>query len=257
MRARGFPLDQCKTCHGSTYTGGLIVTKSCQESGCHADASGIGKSPESCNTCHGNFRAAASLTGPAYLLSAAPPKSVVGDTAQTIAGVGAHQKHLATGTTGRTVKCQECHTVPAAVRDAGHLGAAPAEIAFNDTLARLTTAIGPITPSYSSATVTCSNTYCHGNWGLRRATSSYQFAYADTMMEGAGTAPLWTAGAAQSQCYSCHGTAGAIVPKGHIPATPTTCANCHTGVIDALGNIIDKTRHINGKVNVFGTERAF
>jgi len=95
---------------------------------------------------------------------------------------------------------------------------------------------------------------------LRRATSSYQFAYADTMMEGAGTAPLWTAGAAQGQCYSCHGTGGAspaYVPKGHIPATLTTCANCHTGVIDALGNIIDKTRHTNGKVNVFGTERAF
>jgi len=29
---------------------------------------------------------------------------------------------------------------------------------------------------------------------------------------------------------------------------------CHSGVVDENGNIADKTKHVNGKVNVFGRE---
>ena len=31
-----------------------------------------------------------------------------------------------------------------------------------------------------------------------------------------------------------------------------TCVNCHAGVVDNQGNIIDQTKHINGVKNVFG-----
>lgn len=78
LRAHVDPLSECRFCHGATYTGGPIADVTCQRSGCHADAAGNPKSPESCNTCHGVFRASANLTGLAYLLSAAPPKTQIG-----------------------------------------------------------------------------------------------------------------------------------------------------------------------------------
>ena len=48
-------------------------------------------------------------------------------------------------------------------------------------------------------------------------------------------------------CGSCHG----LPPTGHIAATLTGCGICHGSVVDTEGNIIDKTKHINGQVNVF------
>jgi len=253
MRAMNYPLAQCQTCHGVTYTGGAILTVSCEGSGCHADASGNPKSPESCNTCHGNFPAPANLTGLAYLLSSAPPKSVVGDTATTIAGVGAHRAHLVSGTLGKTVKCQECHTVPAGVNDAGHLGALPAEVAFNDTLARLVTARGTITPAYNPANTRCSNTYCHGTWTIRKAAApaGNEAIYTDSVMAGATATPSWVAGTSDAQCYSCHGLAPVrSTPAGHLDFALTACWACHGDVIDPSGVILNRSKHINGWVDL-------
>jgi hypothetical protein len=65
---------------------------------------------------------------------------------------------------------------------------------------------------------------------------------------GGNASPVWTASAA---CGTCHG----LPPTGHTAATLTTCVNCHSGMIDATGTITDKTKHVNGKINVFGQER--
>ncbi|MFH0988453.1 MAG: CxxxxCH/CxxCH domain-containing protein [bacterium] len=246
--AASYPLNECKTCHGSTFQGGATVDVSCSKSGCHMDASGVAKSPEACNTCHGNFSAPAN-----DLLSAAPPKSVAGGTSITERGVGAHQAHLVTTVLGKTVKCAECHTIPASLSAAGHLDASPqAEVVFNDTLARVRSAgIIPV-PSYSGTSMTCNNSYCHGNWKIRKATSSYQYVFSDSVMVGANDSPVWTGGQAEAACGSCHG----IPPKGHVAASLIICQGCHTGVVDEFGKIIDKSKHINGKINVFGQERA-
>jgi predicted CxxxxCH...CXXCH cytochrome family protein len=262
LRSLNYPLSTCATCHGVSYAGGAIVTKGCQGAGCHVDKAGNPKSPESCNACHGQFDASASLTGVAYLLSAAPPKDVAGSADSTVRGIGAHQRHIATNVVGRTVKCQECHTVPAALNDGGHLGALPAEVVFNDTLARLTTNKGTITPAYAAAFGTCANTFCHGNWvsSKAKAGANYDYAYIDSTMEGANTTVSWTAGAAAGACNSCHGTASPVtyVPRGHIQfASVTSCKNCHTGVTDASGKILDRTKHMNGKINIAGIEKSF
>jgi hypothetical protein len=37
-----------------------------------------------------------------------------------------------------------------------------------------------------------------------------------------------------------------------MPATIEFCGTCHTGIVDAEGNIIDTDKHINGEINVFG-----
>jgi len=247
---QNYPLGQCKACHGATYAGGGNANLSCMKSGCHVDANNVSKSPEACNGCHGNFKAAAN-----DLPSAAPPKDILGNTATTARGVGAHQIHLVSGAVGKTVKCQECHTIPTQLSSPGHLGTLPAEVVFNDTLARLTTGGGTSVPkpSYDPSTLKCSNTFCHGNWKVRKATSTSQFVFADSVMVGANDSPAWTGGSAAATCGTCHG----IPPKGHLALAVSSCGTCHVGVVDNNGHIVDKTKHGNGKINVFGQEYAF
>lgn len=263
VRAMNYPLQQCQTCHGQNYTGGAILTVGCESSSCHADANGNLKSPESCNTCHGDFRAAANLQGIAYLLSAAPPKSVFRDTAATVLGVGAHQIHLRADSLGsaKGVKCQECHDVPSSIYEPGHLltfqrkyAGGLAAVIFKDTLARLVTGNGSNIPLPLYSSPTCAGTYCHGNWVLRKATASafaQQYVYTDTVMTGAHASPSWVAGSAEGQCSSCHGgSPGVYVPKGHILSELANCVDCHGDVTDASGNILNKAKHINGQIDL-------
>jgi predicted CxxxxCH...CXXCH cytochrome family protein len=249
LKSNNWDLTSCTTCHGSNYDGGTILDVSCMTSQCHVDLNSVKKSPEACNTCHGSFTAVA-----AAINSWAPPKSVDGETATTVRGVGAHQKHLATGTIGKSVKCQECHDVPSQTFASGHLETnLPAEVVFNDTLAKLITGNGTLVPNpnLNISNVKCDNVYCHGAWKLRKTSSTNQFAYSDSIMVGVNYSPLWTGGLSEAVCGSCHG----LPPAGHIAATLTTCGNCHTGIVDGSGVIIDKTRHINGKINIFGSEK--
>lgn len=250
LYSQSYPFNQCKSCHGVNYAGDGDAAMSCMKSGCHVDATNAPKSPEACNTCHGTFSAPAS-----NFVSAAPPASVQGDVATSARGVGAHQKHLVTGTISAATKCEECHVVPTQVSSPGHLGALPAEIVFNDVLARLSSAKGSFipNPSYNASTLRCSDTYCHGSWKLRKASSAQQFAYTDSVMVGASFAPAWTAGPSGATCGSCHG----LPPKGHVVVPIQACGTCHLGIVSNDGVITDKTKHLNGKINVFGQEYAF
>ena len=245
-----YPFASCQTCHGASYAGGTIANVTCMRSGCHADATNAPRSPESCNTCHGDFKAPAS-----NFAASAPPKTINGETATTVRGVGAHQKHLATNTVGATVNCQECHIVPTKVSSPGHLGSLPAEVVFNGPLGPLPSGGGTFvpTPTYNSSTFKCSNSYCHGNWKLRKATSTTQFAYTDSVIAGLNYSPTWTNGSTDASCGSCHG----VPPKGHIDVPLSTCGSCHFGIVSTDGKIIDKAKHINGKINVFDQEYSF
>lgn len=249
LKKNSWNLRHCQTCHGNQYNGMEITDKSCMTANCHVDKTQNPKSPEACNTCHGEF-----IEREFIVTSWAPPQSVDGILDSTNRGVGAHQKHLSTGNIGKSVKCSECHNVPSQVFASGHLDTnLPAEVVMNDTLAQLITGNGTLVPDpkYDSQNLTCTNTYCHGNWKLRKATSTNQFAYTDSIMVGANYSPVWVVGTSAAQCGSCHG----LPPSGHITATISTCGNCHTGVVNNTGVIIDKTKHINGKINVFGQEK--
>ena len=276
LRANFFPLGECQACHGAGYTGSPDVQVTCEKSGCHVDAAGNPKSPESCNTCHGTFSAPANLTGPALLLSAAPPKDVARDTAASAPGVGAHQKHLIAGTTGKSVKCQECHVVPNTWSDPGHIsrptmiankhtamfvssavGTQVATVLFNDTLANLVTGGGSLVPhpSFDPVSAKCSNTYCHGNWMLQKSSAPQvaQGVYdgTATTMVGANASPAWNGGSAEGQCSSCHGQApNTATPVGHIFVDVQGCWVCHGDVTDASGNIVNKAKHMNGVIDL-------
>lgn len=248
LMSRGYPLADCKSCHGANYTGGTRVNVTCQKSGCHVDRNGTQKSPEACNTCHGDFRAPANDQ-----ISYSPPKGVRGDTASSYRGIGAHQIHLKGGTIADAVACTECHSVPSTLFESGHVDTdLPAEVVFGGPLGKLPSATIP-SPVYNNQNLSCGNSYCHGNWRVRRSTSPYQFAYTDSVMVGANKSALWTGGPSEAACGTCHG----LPPPGHVSATLTTCVNCHAGVVDGAGKISDKSKHINGKINAFGAERSF
>jgi predicted CxxxxCH...CXXCH cytochrome family protein len=255
LQTARYPLTQCQACHGASYNGGSVVdaTVSCEQAGCHRDANGNLKSPEACNTCHGNFLAVANDTA-----SWAPPKSLLNDTSPSTRSVGAHQQHLAPAlmVSGNKVDCKECHIVPATVSAPGHLGASPAEVLFNGSLASLKTNNGAVipTPLYNSANGKCSNTYCHGYFKNGNLTN----------------APIWnTVDGSQEKCGSCHGNAATGNPKPvsgphQVYADGDVCQDCHyvgkqpTAIYSAgQWSVTDKAHHINGKITLLGTEQGF
>jgi predicted CxxxxCH...CXXCH cytochrome family protein len=248
IRNQGWDIRSCETCHGEAFNGGTADV-SCLT--CHTSING----PENCTTCHGG-------------VNNAPPKDVYGNVARSAAGVGAHQIHLLGSVLRSPVDCGECHTVPGDVYQQGHIdttnGLTP-HVVFNEAPASTITnepgafdynASLPLfkpNPIFNSQTLKCSGTYCHGNFKNGNGDSVYVPVWNDTTGTG-------------SKCGTCHGDPTQTGPAAALPKTAarggthpnvTTCWTCHSDVVDANLNIIDPTKHINGKLNVFGQERSF
>ncbi len=239
MINNAWDLGDCKTCHSTDFSGGLMAP-SCES--CHVYDDG----PEACNTCHGDF---------GDIARPAPPKDLARHIETTYSGVGAHANHLYDGKLGADVQCYQCHTEPASV--AGHIDDLPAEIVFGSLADPNSSA------QYDFNSNTCSNTYCHGNFELVKANSAYPHIYEDgaDKITGNNFTPDWTVvDGSQAACGTCHGEvdeSGNFVkaePTGHkvFSGGFATCSGCHIGVIDSDGNIVDRQKHINGVVNVFG-----
>lgn len=233
LSSNGWNLADCKQCHGSSYGGGSIST-SCLS--CHNQPEG----PEACNTCHGDFNTPSRVS---------PPQDLSGNTSTTFKGVGAHDKHLNTNSLGSTIECETCHTVPSSITSAGHLdGNLPAEVNFSGS------AIFNIASNanYNTSSISCANTYCHGNFEFKKADASAfnQFVYSGEKMEGNNRSVIWNkVDGSEAVCGSCHG----LPPVGHIDyGGLSTCVNCHQGVVNAQGQITNQERHMNGIKNVFG-----
>ncbi|MDY0082224.1 MAG: CxxxxCH/CxxCH domain-containing protein [Ignavibacteriaceae bacterium] len=178
-------------------------------------------------------------------------------------GVGAHTKHLFDNTIGKVVTCNECHIEPATgFSDPSHIDNTPgAEIVFGS-LSKLQTNVpnsfnyqpgigdfNPI-PGFDVSIGSCSNVYCHGyfkNGNLNNVV-------------------LFTAQSQGAACGTCHGDPATgnplpitIAQGGSHPSTQN-CAQCHRDVVqitNGVYTIIDKNKHINGKLNVFGEEFNF
>jgi len=230
IASKNWSMSSCTLCHGTNYSGG-VASPSCNK--CHTNPGG----PEACNTCHGNF------SNPSLI---APPVDRNRKTDVTLASVGAHSSHLINLKIGAVVKCSDCHVVPTALNSPGHIDSTPkAEIILTAKYSDYQNSNG----SYDAGTNKCSNTYCHGNFSFSKAASQWSFAYTAEKMEGENFQPTWNkVDGTQAVCGSCHG----LPPKGHIAADLKACATCHQGVVDEYGKIIDKTKHMNGKIDVFG-----
>ncbi|MBN1409129.1 MAG: hypothetical protein JW956_15115 [Calditrichaceae bacterium] len=218
-------MDECQKCHGNNYSGAGYSQKNCKS--CHPGPDG----PEACNTCHGGNQ------------NAGPPPDLAGNTETTFLGVGAHQAHLQTSDISNTnaMGCTACHITPSDYKNAGHLDDTEfAEVVFNE----FVTDSGRVDAQWNHNSATCSNIYCHGAFEFIRDSSGNQFAYADSLIVGNNPDLSWTdVGTGQADCGTCHSNP----PIGH--QNFPNCYSCHDLVVDSEGNIIDKSRHINGKIN--------
>lgn len=235
IKDNNWNLQYCQTCHAADFSGGTTGT-SCNS--CHKEPGG----PLACNTCHGD---------PNDPTRIAPPKSINGDTATTSLAVGAHTSHLYADSLTNNVRCNYCHNVPSSVFSPGHLVTQhPAPVKLKG----LAVANQASNASFNADNATCSNTYCHGNFAFYKdsAASEDQWAFTGNKIVGNDVTVKWNkVDGTQAPCGSCHD----LPPKGHIgygQIPVNECVVCHQGVVDEQGHIIDKDKHINGKVNVRG-----
>ncbi len=176
--------DRCDVCHADVAAPDLAIGDLEQ----HVDGQ-LQWAEAACDSCHG----AGGTNAP--------------DT-------GAHLAHL-----DAAVSCDQCHAVPAAAADPGHLDTlAPAELTFGD-IAKA----GSSSPFWSTDTATCSNVWCH-----------------DAASGAALDEPAWadTSGA-PGECGACHGAPPDSAVHDQDWITPETCATCHSSYPDG---------HIDGVV---------
>jgi predicted CxxxxCH...CXXCH cytochrome family protein len=127
---------------------------------------------------------------------------------------GAHLAH-SIGAIAKSFDCGECHVKPLAYTDVGHLFDSDGKV-----IDRATVTFGALAGSGAKLdppSGTCSGVYCHGS-----------------------AQPSWNGSA---PCGSCHG----LPPSDH---QSDRCSDCHQKVVDNNQSIIDKSRHVDGKVSL-------
>jgi hypothetical protein len=235
LLANKFVMVECQKCHGSDFSGNGSNKLNCRN--CHAQAEG----PFACNTCHGNFGDPTRI---------APPKDINGNSSTDLITIGAHQSHLYENDFA-VVACENRHKIPNSLNIKDHFDPNPqTKIVVLDSLAIHGIASNAV---FDPNTGTCSNTYCHGNFEFKKSDSPLrnQWVYTSDKMTGNNKTVKWNLlDGSQAPCGSCHGTTdGFISPEGHMKLPITECVACHSTVVNEKGEIIDKTKHINGQIN--------
>jgi predicted CxxxxCH...CXXCH cytochrome family protein len=189
-----------------------------------------------CSLCHGNAE------------HPYPPRSLSGQVEPTYLGVGSHESHLNPDSTerfSRKVDCSECHDPVTHFNDPSHIGPNPdnrAEIIFGS-LARNSLPGDSIPHPIYDGNGKCSNVYCHGNFRQGNRNAQPVFNNPGSVV-----------------CGSCHGDPAMGNPTPGAPNnfqsphfsfyTIQFCANCHGSVIDSSGSFVNKSRHVNGQVDL-------
>jgi len=231
IQAQNWSMTTCQKCHAVDYSGGL-TNVTCLD--CHTSEAG----PEACNTCHGVFADETRI---------APPTDLNNNFETSAKGVGAHTTHIYENSLSLSISCNECHPS----NESGsinyissHIDGLPAEIQFGD-IATLESD----STEYSFSNLSCSNTYCHGN-----------FEYGN--VKGNKFMPIWNlVDGTQAACGTCHGELdieGNLVtplPEGHFGnATINECINCHPTAFNYYNSEQDfefnTSNHINGEKNL-------
>ncbi|MFH2005266.1 MAG: CxxxxCH/CxxCH domain-containing protein [bacterium] len=218
----------CGTCHGAPPPSPHTSSGNCRM--CHPDTMDENNNIDvagghhingvlevigvACNDCHGNQE------------NPAPPVDTQGQSDTDLVTVGAHQSHLHDSDIRLAIECEQCHVVPTAVGDPGHIDDPPAELTWG----WLATTDGA-TPIWDRTSETCADTYCHGA----------------TLGGGTNKIPSWTTlDGSQAACGTCH---GAPPPPPH--TTSTDCGSCHPGTMNSSGGIdVQGGQHIDGILQV-------
>jgi predicted CxxxxCH...CXXCH cytochrome family protein len=222
--------DACGTCHGLPPSLPHPQTSPTGCGDCHPNVSRDGSgqwvfadvslhvnghveenAPTTCNACHGSVD------------NAAPPVDSQGRSNPALTSVGAHQAHVVPGFFADAIPCQDCHVVPT---DLSHIDGV-AQVTFGGLAAARSA-----TTSWNGSR--CS-VYCHGT----------------PLSGGSVMTPLWTGGATQVFCGSCHGMPP--VTTLHPVVSPTSCATCHGDVVNADLTWKNKSLHCDGVVEYGGS----
>jgi predicted CxxxxCH...CXXCH cytochrome family protein len=213
--------SDCGTCHGLPPTaGGHPASSDC--SLCHPGYTSSSVNPAvhvngqpdigglACTSCHGDGTRTG-VAGADPNVKVAPPITFTGRSA------GAHLAHVnKAGGIMTPAQCAECHA-----------GAVPSSLTGHPS-GIITVAFGGrggSSGSYSQTTLTCSSTYCHGNFP-----------------GGNGAAPLWT-GAGPLACSACHPSAPSTGQHSRSNHVSAGCGACHPGYTSSTVNV---TLHVNG-----------
>ncbi len=250
----------------TVYSRGTSITPgtafgTCSTSDCHGRYTRAWGTAASalpmCEKCHG------SATSPRGFYNTRGP---TGTLSIYSTGIGVHDIHLQNLNSPRKatfarftsfavgMSCKQCHSNPSGPFTAGHIdNALPAEVPFNNnsSIAGHGKLFGYYsTPTYSFATQSCNNIYCHGA-GMH--SNRGQDEYAGTTPP-AHSVPKWNVafltGNGAADCTKCH----ALPPPApnssyvHFGKTLNTCANCHQHVSADGYGFKEKSLHVNGIV---------
>jgi predicted CxxxxCH...CXXCH cytochrome family protein len=207
-------MTECSRCHGAVVgSDDRTIVDPLR----HVDGQVDVAVPESCTACHGG-------------VNPAPPVDTAGNASTTARGVGAHQTHVAGTASSRPVPCNECHVVPVAVLDPGHIDTArPAEVTFSKTALAFGAA-----PAYVDGT--CGNTSCHGAVFPNGDDSG-----------GSNTTPTWTrVGGVEAACGSCH-SLPPPAPHPYASLNPV-CNKCHKDIAPDNVTFLHPELHVDGAV---------
>jgi predicted CxxxxCH...CXXCH cytochrome family protein len=214
----------CNACHPG-YTASTV------DPDLHLNGVVDAPSTQYCTGCHGDHAVnTATTTDPRN----APPIDTRGNAATTARGVGVHQAHVVAGNNAAPVACAECHTVPSPGNTA-HANGDP-RVDFGP-IARATATGTTGTPAWAGAGgapgLTCSATWCHGNFA-----------------GGTHDAPTWTA-AGRLACSACHGDPPSSTAPQYHPANGA-CGDCHPGYGPASGSprVFNAATHVDGQITL-------
>jgi predicted CxxxxCH...CXXCH cytochrome family protein len=174
-----------------------------------------------CESCHGDRNRAWDASADPNQ-RAAPPAGTNGATAATDRRVGTHAEHVY-GRVSRPVPCTECHRTDTPSLNSHANGATPLTGNFGPLATQ-----GGLSPIYN-ANLSCSATYCHGNFpgGL-----------------GAGATQVWT-NTTTLACNACHGMPPVAPQSANHGAGDTACEGCHEGYTSTT---VVRLQHVDGTV---------
>jgi len=221
---------KCISCHATVVDADLnIISNTLHVNG---NVETFTPDPALCDACHGFVTSCVVCHGGQDNNSGAPPVGLDGETATTELAVGAHTRHLSGGDISDGVPCSECHIRPSNPLDPGHLD--------SDGIPDMN--FGPLAGASSiwdRNNAVCSGTYCHGNFSGGYASNS----------------PVWTQGASQAVCGSCHAATGDYASLSgqhwrHLVEENIQCYQCHSTTVDAGLAIIGLDIHVDGTKDV-------
>ncbi|HHO54262.1 MAG TPA: CxxxxCH/CxxCH domain-containing protein [Deltaproteobacteria bacterium] len=206
----------CNSCHGADLQGGSSG-QGCDD--CHAQEG----SPDwrsDCTFCHGG--ANGDTTG-------APPQDLDNQANEDLISFKAHPEHI-DGDIHPAYGCETCHGNNAAsysdaLTDPGHWIDGTSGFAEN--------VFTGLAAGTSYAANTCSNNQCHGDGQVNGSQSD-------------GTNAL--------SCNGCHSYDVFLSDLSgtharHLGEAGITCADCHSPVVDASGNITAPNQHVDGDID--------